>query len=158
MKINLLTVEGLEKIKSELRNLVEVQRPNIIREIQLAREQGDLSENYDYEASKAQQTVIESRIQELQEILNHYEIIQDKPTEKRKGQSVSVGNSVTLFDLAENKQVTYEIVGSFDTNPEQNKISNDSPLAKAIIGYKIGDIVEVRGIPNPYRIRIEDIR
>ncbi|WP_391591683.1 Transcription elongation factor GreA [[Mycoplasma] cavipharyngis] len=154
MKKHLLTVEGLQKIKLELRNLVEVQRPAIIKEIQQARDQGDLSENSDYDASKARQTVIESRIQELQDMLQHYELIQENQHDNDANKVVSVGNKVSLINLKTNETMSYEIVGFFDTDPENHKISNDSPLAKSILGNKIDDVVEVRGIPNPYKVKI----
>lgn len=155
IKKYLLTLKGLEKIKDELRDLVEIQRPQIIKEIQEAREQGDLSENADYDAAKSHQTVVESRIQELQEILTHYELINE--TDLNQSKVVSIGSKVKFYDFSDKKSYEYEIVGSFDADPLKNKISNESPIAKTIIGLSLGDIVEVRGISRPYKIRIDEI-
>ncbi|QZX49304.1 transcription elongation factor GreA [Mycoplasma sp. E35C] len=151
---HLLTQEGLAKIQAELRHLVDVKRPEIIRLIQEAREQGDLSENADYDAAKASQSEIEGRIKEIQDILNSYEIIKESDTREKK---VIVGSKVTIYDHIEKCDFTYEIVGPIESDPANNKISHESPLAKAIMDHKEGESAEVRGIEHPYKVTIKKI-
>jgi transcription elongation factor GreA len=151
---NLLTPEGKEKLERELRELIDVKRPEIIASIQEAREQGDLSENADYDAAKNRQAEIEGRIKEIQNILDHSEIITETLKDDRK---VKVGSKVTIQDLSENSDYTYEIVGEVEANPDQNKISNLSPLAKSILNKTVGTTVEVHGIEESYKIKIKKI-
>jgi transcription elongation factor GreA len=145
----LLTKDGLEKVQNELKELLEFKRPEVIKQIQLAREQGDLSENADYDAAKDQQVEIESRIEELSNMINNYEIVSDS-----KNKLVGVGSKVTILDLDDNEEHTYEIVGEVEANPTINKISNVSPLAKAILGKYAGEEVQVLNIKQPYNIKI----
>jgi transcription elongation factor GreA len=151
---NLLTSEGKEKLEIELRDLIDTKRPAIIKSIQEAREQGDLSENADYDAAKNRQAEIEGRIKEIQNILDHAEIISESVKDDRK---VKVGSKVTILDLSENTEYTYEIVGEVEANPDQNKISNLSPLAKSILNKTIGTTVEVHGVEESYKIKIKKI-
>ncbi|MDR2369823.1 MAG: transcription elongation factor GreA [Mycoplasmataceae bacterium] len=151
---SLLTNEGKEKLERELRDLIDIKRPEIIKSIQEAREQGDLSENADYDAAKNRQAEIEGRIQEIQTILDHAEIIVENANDDRK---VKVGSKVTIQDLSENTEHIYEIVGEVEANPDQNKISNLSPLAKSIINKTIGTTVEVHGVEESYKIKIKKI-
>ncbi|MDC4163531.1 transcription elongation factor GreA [Mycoplasma bradburyae] len=151
---HLLTLEGLAKIQAELRHLVDVKRPEIIRLIQEAREQGDLSENADYDAAKASQSEIETRIKEIQDILNYHEIIKESDTKEKK---VIVGAKVTIYDSSDECEYTYEIVGPIESDPANNKISHESPVAKAIMDKKEGESAEVRGIEHPYKITIKKI-
>ncbi len=148
----LLTKEGIDKLKTELKELLTIKRPEIIKQIQDAREQGDLSENADYDAAKNEQARLEGRIQEIEEILNHYEIIRETSSKNKK--IVSIGSKVEIKDFSDSKKYTYEICGSIEAEPSIGKISNESPLAKAIIGRTIGDKAEVRGIDKPYKIEI----
>lgn len=157
--INLMTKEGLDKLKKELRHLIDVRRPEVIKQIQEAREQGDLSENADYDAAKNTQAIIEGRIKEIEEILNHSEII-DSKTDSKKGNNeivVKIGSKVKIRDYSDSKDYTYTIVGSVESNPNENKISNECPLAKSIIGKKINDEANVRGIDDPYKVKILEI-
>jgi transcription elongation factor GreA len=151
---SLLTQDGKEKLERELRTLIDVERPTIIKAIQEAREQGDLSENADYDAAKNRQAEIEGRIKEIQTILDRAEIITENTKDDRK---VKVGSKVTIIDLSENEELTYEIVGEVEADPDQNKISNLSPLAKSILNKTIGTIVEVHGIEDSYKIKIKKI-
>ncbi|MDR0739428.1 MAG: transcription elongation factor GreA [Mycoplasmataceae bacterium] len=151
---SLLTQEGKEKLEHELRELIDVKRPATIKTIQEAREQGDLSENADYDAAKNRQAEIEGRIKEIQAILDRAEIITENSKDDRK---VKVGSKVTVLDLNENEEFTYEIVGEVEADPDQNKISNLSPLAKSILNKTIGTIVEVHGIEDSYKIKIKKI-
>lgn len=150
---NLMTNEGKKKLEKELKTLINEKRPNIIKQIQEAREQGDLSENADYDAAKNIQAQIEARIKEIETILANVKIITSNVDENL----VSIGSIVTLKDLQLNKVFTYKIVGPIETDPSQNKISNESPLAKSILGKKIGDESYVKGIDEPYSIKIINI-
>jgi transcription elongation factor GreA len=151
---NLLTTEGKENLERELRDLIDVKRPAIIKSIQEAREQGDLSENADYDAAKNRQAEIEGRIKEIQDILDHAEIITESVKDNRK---VKVGSKVVIQDLSENDEYTYEIVGAVEADPDQNKISNLSPLAKSILNKTVGTTVEVHGIEDSYKVKIKKI-
>lgn len=157
----MLTKAGLEELKQELDNLINVKRPEIIKQIAEARAQGDLSENADYDAAKSQQGVIETRISEINEIIEHVEIIQDDVQNKKKNSKnsdiVKVGKTVKILELLKNKEKEYKIVGSVESDPFQGKISNDSPIAKALNGHIVGEIVEIRGVENPYQIKILEI-
>lgn len=153
---NLMTKDGIEKLKKELRHLIDVRRPNIIKQIQDAREQGDLSENADYDAAKNSQAMIEGRIKEIEEILNHIEIIDEKSSGKTNV-VVKIGSKVKIKDFNDSQNYIYTIVGSIETNPGDNKISNECPLAKSIMGKKEGEESHVRGVDEPYKVKILEI-
>lgn len=146
----LLTKAKFDELQAELDNLINVKRPDIIKQIQAAREQGDLSENADYDAAKEKQTEIESRISEIQNTLENCQI--DSGHDK-KGE-VSVYNYVQYEDLSDNTINVVQIVGSIESNPDEHKISNESPLAKALLEKKVGDITEVKGIDVHYKIKV----
>ncbi|MDR0825711.1 MAG: transcription elongation factor GreA [Mycoplasmataceae bacterium] len=150
---NLITSEGKERLQKELRFLIDVERTKNLKALQEAREQGDLSENADYDATKNRQAEIEGRIKEIQSILDHAEIIKESKDDRR----VKVGSTVTYTDLDSNKKETYEIVGEVEADAINNKISNRSPLAKAIMGKTVGAVVEIHGIEQPYKIKITEI-
>ncbi len=150
----LLTVEGKEKLEKEIRFLIDEKRPGIIIQIQEAREQGDLSENADYDAAKAAQGELEARINEIDNILNKCRIISKEDNIENQ---VSIGNKVKFKDFSDKKTYEYEIVGSNDTNPKENRISNVSPLARALLYKSVGEEIEVKGIENPYKIKILEI-
>ncbi|MDE7434189.1 MAG: transcription elongation factor GreA [Mycoplasmoidaceae bacterium] len=152
----LLSKEGIEKLQAELKELIEVKRPAVIKAIQEAREQGDLSENADYDAAKNQQAEIEGRIKEVQDILNYAHVIEDQP--KDSNARVKIGSKVQIYDFSEKESFTYEIVGEVEADPDNNKISNMSPLAKAILNKNIGTTVEVHGVENPYKVKVEKIK
>ena len=153
----LLTKEGLNKLNAELRELIDEKRPTIIKAIQEAREQGDLSENADYAAAKNEQGEIEKRIQEIKDILSNYELISEVKDDT-SNEKVKVGSKVKLLDLSNNEEVTYEIVGEVEADPDNNKISNQSPLAQAILGKNVKTIVEIRNIDDPYKVKILKIK
>jgi len=144
-----LTKEGVSKLEAEYRNLLDVERPNVTKELVEARALGDLSENADYDAAREAQARIEARIQEIEAILGNYELIKEKSTTK----SVQVGSYVTIKMIDFDETEKYEIVGTIEANPLENKISNESPLAKSILGHKIGDVVEVE-VAKPYKVEI----
>ncbi|MGL4948629.1 MAG: transcription elongation factor GreA [Mycoplasma sp.] len=149
----LITKESYTELQNELANLINVKRPDIIKQIQEAREQGDLSENADYDAAKEKQTELEKRIQEIQITLDNCEI--DKGIDK-KGE-VSVYNFVKYIDESDKETNIVQIVGSIESDPDNHKISNESPLAKALLGRKEGETIEVKGIENHYQVTIVKI-
>jgi transcription elongation factor GreA len=150
-----LTEDGIKKIKEELKELIDVKRPAIIKAIKEAREQGDLSENADYDAAKASQGETENRIKEIQDILDHAQIIKEEKTTFSK---VKVGSKVTIKDFSDNETHTYEIVGEIEADPDSNKISNLCPLAKSILNKPVDTVVEVHGIEQPYKVKILKIQ
>ena len=152
----LLTKDKAAEIEKELDNLIHVERPKAIEAIQLAREQGDLSENADYDAAKNKQAEIEAKIKEYENILNFAEIIDEKQT-KVKQEVVKVGTKVEVLDMSDDETYTYSIVGEVEADPDENKISNVSPLAQAILGREKGEIVEIKGIEKPYKVKIQKI-
>lgn len=155
---NLMTAEGKKELEKELRRLVDVRRPEIIKQIQEAREQGDLSENADYDAAKNMQAQIESRIKEIENILANVTIISSTDSKVKKSDKVVlIGSTVTLQDFQDKKTYTFKIVGPIESNPAENKISNECPLAKSILGKKENDEAHVKGIEEPYKIKILSI-
>ena len=151
----LLTKSGVEKLQQERDNLINVERPKVIEELQLARSQGDLSENADYDSARDKQAQLEQRIKEIEYMLQNAEIISEEQMDLN---IVKPGTTVTLLYLSEkdSEPETYTIVGSFETDPVNGKISNESPLAKAVIGHGINEIVTV-GVANAYDVKIIDI-
>ena len=136
----MLTYAGLKKYEEELHDLKVVRRQEVAQKIKVAREQGDLSENADYDAAKDEQSEIERRIDELERILKHAEVVVDDEVDTGK---ISVGCEVKLYDMEYDEEVTYHIVGSSEANSLQGKISNESPVGAALMGHKAGDVVDV---------------
>ena len=151
----LLTQSGLEKLEQERDRLINVERPKVIEELQLARSQGDLSENADYDAAREKQAHLESRIKEIEYMLQNAEIISEEQMDLNV---VKPGTTVTILDLSldDPEEEKYTIVGSFETDPVNGKISNESPLAKALIGHGVNEIVTV-GVAEAYDVKIVDI-
>ena len=149
-----LTNEGFLEIEEELNHLKDVKRPEVIKALKEARALGDLSENADYDAARNEQAQIEGRILELEKILETAEIIEKQDTDK-----VGLGATVVLRYLDEDDDDTeeYKIVGSKEADPSKNKISNESPLAKAIWGAKAGDERTVDSPRGKYRVEIVEI-
>ena len=149
-----LTNEGFLEIEEELNHLKEVKRPEVIKALKDARALGDLSENADYDAARNEQAQIEGRILELEKILETAEIIEKRDTDK-----VGLGTTVTIRYLDEDDDETeeYRIVGSKEADPSNNKISNESPLAQAIMGAKAGDERTVESPRGTYRVEIVEI-
>ena len=135
-----ITNNGFEKLELELKNLKTVERPSVIRSIAEARGHGDLSENAEYHAAKEKQSFIEGRIADLENKISRAEVIK---TEKLTGDKVIFGATVTLGDLENKKKIIYQIVGTEEADVENGKVSISSPLAKALLGKKIDDTVEV---------------
>ena len=147
-----LTKEGVSKLEAEYRHLLDVVRPQNTKDLVDARALGDLSENADYDAARDAQARTESRIQEIENILSNYELIKESTSTK----IVKIGSVVVIKDLTFDEEDKYEIVGTIEANPHENKISCDSPLALAVIGHKVGETVEVAA-PTPYEVQIVSI-
>lgn len=139
-KKNILTYQGLQKLEEELQNLKVVRRKEVAQKIKEAREQGDLSENAEYDAAKDEQRDIEARIEDIEKILKNAEVVVEEEVELDK---ISIGCKVKILDVEENEELEYKIVGSTEANSLKGKISNESPVGKALIGAKIGDVVKV---------------
>ena len=139
-KKNILTYQGLQKLEEELQNLKVVRRKEVAQKIKEAREQGDLSENAEYDAAKDEQRDIEARIEDIEKILKNAEVVVEEEVELDKS---SIGCKVKILDVEENEELEYKIVGSTEANSLKGKISNESPVGKALLGAKVGDIVKV---------------
>lgn len=139
-KKNILTYEGLKKYEDELENLKVVKRQEVAQKIKEARAQGDLSENAEYDAAKDEQRDIEARIDELEIILKNAEVIVEDEVDLDK---INIGCQVKILDIEMNQELDYKIVGSTEANSLKGKISNESPVGRALIGAKTGDIVRV---------------
>lgn len=133
----ILTKEGLEDLRSEYNDLVNTKRTQIAKRIQRAREFGDLSENSEYDAAKEEQSLIEARISQLEEVLPKAEVIKTAPTSN----FVVIGSTVRVE--IDGQKEEFSIVGSMEANPAKRKISNESPVGAALLGAKIGELVEV---------------
>ncbi|KAF0851035.1 MAG: transcription elongation factor GreA [Spiroplasma poulsonii] len=150
----LLTKEGIKDLQEELDNLINVIRPEVIEELKEARAQGDLSENADYDAARNRQAEVEGRIKEIESLLTKAKEIKEV---KSKTGIIKLGSKVTFTNLLINKNFEIKIVGAVEANPFENTISNESPIAKAIIGQKMGDLVEIKGIQVPYKVKIVSV-
>ena len=144
-----LTQDGLDELKKELEELIQVRRPEIINALKDARSQGDLSENAEYDAARNDQAIVESRIRELEAMIENAIVITKVNTDV-----VSIGTKVTLEYLDEEEEEEYSIVGSSEADPFLNKISNESPIAKAIMGLKVGSVVSVDSPNGKYNVKI----
>ena len=138
-KKNLMTYEGLKKLEDELQDLKVNRRKEVAQKIKEAREQGDLSENAEYDAAKDEQRDIEARIEEIEKILKNAEVADD---EFGAG-VINLGSTVTVYDCEFDEELVFKLVGSTEAKSLENKISNESPLGKAMIGKKAGDDIEV---------------
>lgn len=139
-KKNILTYAGLQALEDELQDLKVNRRREIAEKIKVAREQGDLSENAEYDAAKDEQRDIEARIEEIEKILKYAEVIDEEDVDATR---ISVGARVTLLDKEYNEEVTFHIVGSTEANSLKGKISNESPVGRALLGHGIGEEVSV---------------
>lgn len=153
-KITQLTKEGIKKFKEELDELINVKAPAAKARLTEAREQGDLSENADYDAARKEQGQIEARIAELQEILGSATSIDQKPRNTKK---IALGAIVTIKNYKNEKTLTYKIVNTVEANPFENMISQDCVLGAALINRSLGDIIEVKSI-EPYKVEILEIK
>lgn len=139
-KKNLLTYAGLKKLEDELHDLKVVKRKEVAGKIKEAREQGDLSENAEYDAAKDEQRDIELRIEELEKLLKNAEVVVEEEIDVNK---INIGCKVKLLDVEYDEEMEFYIVGSTEANSLQNKISNEAPVGRALIGKSVGDVVDV---------------
>ena len=150
-KSNLITRKRMDELEAELEELKTKTRNEISEKIKEAREQGDLSENAEYDAAKDEQRDIERRIVELEKFLGNVEIIDEDELDTK---TVSVGCLVKLLDKEFDEQITYQIVGASEANVLQNKISNESPLGKALLGHKRNEVVTVSAPSGEIKYKI----
>ena len=139
-KKHILTYAGLKQYEDELQNLKVVRRKEVAQKIKEAREQRDLSENAEYDAAKDEQRDIELRIEELEKLLKNAEVVVEDEIDLEK---ISVGCQVKVLEMDEDEEMEFRIVGSTEANSLQNKISNESPVGHALLGKKVGDVVDV---------------
>jgi transcription elongation factor GreA len=151
----ILTREGYEKLRDELDYLRTEKRREVAERIKTAREFGDIAENAEYDDAKNDQALLEHRIAQLEERLLAARVVEKKDIAK---DVVSVGSKVRLRDIAANKTVEYHIVGSAEANPAEHKLSNESPVGKAIMGKKKGEIVEVSAPRGALKFKILEIK
>ena len=144
-----VTIDGLNEMKKELDNLIQVKRPEVIKALKEARALGDLSENAEYDAARSEQAQIESRIKELEVMIENAKVIENVNTNE-----VSIGTKVKIEYVEDEDIEEYAIVGIKEADPFNNKISNESPIARAILGGKIGDIVSVDSPNGKYDVKI----
>ena len=154
-KKNLLTYAGLRKLEDELHDLKVVKRKEVAGKIKEAREQGDLSENAEYDAAKDEQRDIEARIEELEGILKNAEVVVEDEVDLDK---INIGCIVKILDVEYSEELEYKIVGSTEANSLKGKISNESPVGKALIGHKVGDTVEVETPAGVFAYKILEIQ
>ena len=150
-----VTNEGLQKLQDELKYLKEVKRQEVVAAIALALSYGDLSENSEYDEAKAEQGKVESRIHELEEILKTVIVIEESEIQT---DVVNIGAIVTVLNKTAGREIEYTIVGATEANPLKGKISDRSPIGKAIVGKKAGDVVEVETPAGMITVEILNIR
>lgn len=148
-----LTQQGLDSLKQELDNLINVRRPENVKAIKEARSLGDLSENAEYDAARNEQAEIEGRIKQIEKMLENVSIISDAGTDK-----VNIGNTVSIKYVDDDEEDEYKIVGSQEADPFESKISNESPIAQALFNHKVGDLVTVESPNGNYQVEIIDIK
>ncbi len=154
-KKNILTYEGLRLVEDELQDLQLNKRKEVAQKIKEAREQGDLSENAEYDAAKDEQREVESRIEEIDKILKNAEVVVEDEVEV---DVINIGCKVKILDVEFDDEMEYKIVGSTEANSLKGKISNESPVGKALIGARIGDIVNVETHSGVLQYKILEIQ
>ncbi|MBR2152737.1 MAG: transcription elongation factor GreA [Clostridia bacterium] len=150
----MLTNEGLLKLNNELDNLISVKRKEVSEKIKVALSFGDLSENSEYDEAKNEQAKVEARIAEIEAILKNAKIIEDEIIDT---DSIHVGSKVRIFEVAYDEENVYHIVGSTEADPKENRISDESPIGKAILGHKAGDTVDAETPAGVVKIKILEI-
>jgi transcription elongation factor GreA len=155
LKEVILTPEGYTKLKDEIQLLSTAKRREVAERIKHAREFGDISENSEYDDAKNEQAMLEHRIAMLEERLANARVIE---ADEIKSDVVGIGSRVRLKDMAANETIEYTIVGSAEANPSENRLSNESPVGKAILGHKKGEIVEVAAPRGALKFKIMDIK
>jgi len=153
-KVFPMTQAGKDKLEQELEYLKSVKRKEVVERIKIARSFGDLSENSEYDSAKEEQAFVEGRITTLENMIRNAKII----AEVEMADSVTLGSSVTFVELPDGEEETYSIVGSAEADPFEGKISNDSPIAKSLLGKKVGDQVSVQTPGGEMSVRIVSIK
>lgn len=156
-KVTLLTQEGLLEFQEELKNLKEVRRLEVAAKLKEAISYGDLSENSEYEDARSEQAQLEIRILELEEIMKNHEIIDAKKANKKQA-GVNVGSVVTITSVEDGKKETFRIVGSTESDIFENKLSNESPIGKALIGKVVGDVAKGQAGHGTFEYKITEIK
>ena len=154
-KKNILTYAGLKKLEDELHDLKVVRRKEVAGKIKEDREQGDLSENAEYDAAKNEQRDIEARIEEIEKILKNAEVVVEDEVDYT---TISVGCKVKVYDMEFDEEMEFRLVGSSEANSLQGKISNESPVGRALIGAKEGDVVEVETQAGTIQYKVLEIQ
>ncbi len=154
-KKNILTYAGLKQYEDELHNLKVVKRKEVAQKIKEAREQGDLSENAEYDAAKDEQRDIELRIEELEKLLKNAEVVVEEEIDLEK---INIGCKVKVYEIDEEEEMEFRIVDSTEANSLQNKISNESPVGQALLGKKVGDVVDVETQVGVIQYKILEIQ
>ena len=154
-KKNIMTFAGLRALEDELFDLKVYKRKEVAQKIKEAREQGDLSENAEYDAAKDEQRDIELRIEELEKLLKNAEVVDEDEIDLDK---VSIGCQVKVYDVDFDEEMEFKIVGSTEANSLQNKISNESPVGAALIGKSVGDVVDVETQAGVLQYKVLEIR
>lgn len=154
-KKKLLTYAGLKALEDELENLKVVKRKEVAQKIKEAREQGDLSENAEYDAAKDEQRDIEARIDEIEKILKNAEVVIEEEVDLDK---INVGCRVKILDMEFDEELEYKLVGSTEANSLKGKISNESPVGRALIGAKVGDTVTVETQAGDLKYKVLEIQ
>ena len=154
-KKHILTYEGLQQLERELHDLKVNKRREIAQKIKEAREQGDLSENAEYDAAKDEQRDIEARIDEIDRILRNVEVVIEDEVDL---DVINIGCMVTILDMEYDEELEYKIVGSTEANSLRGRISNESPLGEALLGKQVGDIVDVDSHAGTIQYKILDIQ
>ena len=154
-KKNILTYAGLKQYEEELEDLKVNRRKEVAEKIKEARAQGDLSENAEYDAAKDEQRDIEARIELLEKILKNAEVVDEEEVDLER---INVGCKVKVLDIAENEECIYKIVGSTEADCLKGRISNESPVGKALIGAKIGDTVVAETPAGGFEYKVIEIQ
>ena len=154
-KKNILTYAGLQKLEEELHDLKVNRRKEVAVKIREAREQGDLSENAEYDAAKDEQRDIEARIEEIEKILKNAEVVVEDEVDSDK---INVGCKVDVYDVEFEEEIEFQIVGSTEANSLQNKISNESPVGQALLGKRAGDVVDVETQAGVIQYKVIEIQ
>jgi len=150
-----LTQAGLDKLEEELKELKVIRRKDVAQKIKEARGQGDLSENAEYDAAKEEQAEIEARIVVIENMLRNAEVIAE---DELNSNFVSLGNKIKLYDEEFDEEIEYTLVGSAEADPENGKISNESPVGRALIGHEVGETVKVETPAGSINFKILEIR
>jgi transcription elongation factor GreA len=155
----ILTPDGYKKLQAEIEELSTTRRREVADRIRIAREFGDIAENAEYDSAKNDQAHLEARIATLEERLKNARVVTKKEiTAAQRSGEVSVGTKVKLKDMASNKTVEYHVVGSAEANPAELKVSNESPVGKAILGHKKGDVVEAPTPRGAKKFKIMEVK